>query len=148
MVYIGNVFTYIPDFMHKPNLDIDQLRELINKGKATDPLVFLESIMNGKDPRKLSSIYNLVREIDSFSDGVPSEADWREIVDHVSSNYYYHSVSLSDSIGASKTLSEYLFAKRKQIDMTGMGSAEGGMLVEELTEEEIEVFKEKFNEDF
>jgi hypothetical protein len=91
------------------------LRDLINKGEAKDPLVFLESIMNGQDPRRLSSIYELVNEIDSFSNGELSKSDWSEIVAHVCDRFKYHTVPLGDSLAASKTLAEYLHAKRKQV---------------------------------
>lgn len=131
---------------HKP-LSIEDLRGLINKGEAKDPLVFLESIMNGQDPRKLSSIYDLICEIDDFSGGEITSADWSEIVDHVSSRYKYQSVSLEQSMSASKTIAEYLHAKRKQIDIND-GQGESDASNDPLTAEEIELFKEKFNDEF
>jgi len=42
---------------YKP-ITIEDLRALIHKGEVKDPLVFLESIMSGQDPRRLSSIMN------------------------------------------------------------------------------------------
>jgi hypothetical protein len=134
--------------MQPKQLSIEDLRGLINKGEAKDPLIFLESVMNGHDPRELSSVYELVCEIDSFTDGELSKSDWSEIVNHVTSRYKYHTVPLSDSITASKTLAEYLHAKRKQVEING---GEGGTVdpaKQPLTAEEIELFKEKFNDDF
>ena len=129
-------------------LSISDLRDLIHTGEVKDPLVFLESVMSGQDPRRRSSIYELVMEIDSFTGGKLSSGDWAEIVDHVRDNYSYHSVPLGESINASKTLAEYLYAKRKQIDINdGTGSA-SSKAEEPLTAEEIELFKEKFNDDF
>jgi hypothetical protein len=132
---------------HKP-LSIDDLRELIHKGEAKDPLVFLESVMNGQDPRRLSSIYELILEIDSFTGGDISQGEWAEIVDHVSARYKYHTVPISESMSAAKTLAEYIHAKRKQVEIKGDGGAGGNAADAPLTEEEIELFKEKFNDDF
>lgn len=132
---------------HKP-LTVKDLRELIHEGEAKDPLIFLESVMNGQDPRRLSSIYELIVEIDSFSDGDISKNDWYDIVDLVTKNFKYHVVTLSESINASKTLAEYLHAKRKQVEVNGGNSASTSAADSPLTEEEIELFKEKFNDDF
>jgi hypothetical protein len=133
--------------MKKQPLHIEKLRDLIRKGDIVDPLVFLESVMTGQDPRKYSSIYNLVMEIDSFSGGDLSKGDWAEIVEHVTNHCRYKQVSLGESINASKTLAEYLHPKRKQVELTD-GSDNSGGSNSPLTEEEIELFKEKFNEDF
>jgi hypothetical protein len=134
--------------MHPKSLSIEDLRGLINKGEAKDPLIFLESVMNGHDPRRLSSIYELICEIDSFTNGELSKSDWSEIVDHVTSRYKYHTVPLSDSIAASKTLAEYLHAKRKQVEINGGQSGTADPNNHPLTSEEIELFKERFNDDF
>lgn len=129
-------------------LSIEDLRELINKGESKDPLVFLEAVMNGQDPRRLSSIYELIFEIDSFTNGDISKSDWSEIVDQVSSNYKYHAVSLTDSINASKTLAEYIHPKRKQVELNGTQGTTTDPAHHPLTTEEIELFKEKFNDEF
>lgn len=129
-------------------ISIDQLRDLIHKGEAKDPLVFLESVMNGQDPRKLSRVYELVCEIDEFnsSEDIP-RSDWNELVDLVMSEYRFQTVSLSESGSAARTLAEYLHAKRKQVEMSDR-STSNNPGDNPLTEEEIELFKEKFNEDF
>lgn len=133
--------------MSTKTLSIDQLRDLIHSGQAKDPLVFLESIMNGQDPRKINKLFELVSEIHAFSDGEPTKADWLELVDYVNTHLKYQIVSLADSVGAAKTLSEYLHPKRKQIDLGGGDGGIGGSATP-LTEEEIELFKEKFNDEF
>lgn len=127
-------------------LTIEEFRDLIHKGEAKDPLVFLESVMNGQDPRNLSSIYELVMEIDSFSDESISKGDWSEVVDHVCSRYKYLTVKLHDSISASKTLAEYIHPKRKQVEVKS--SSIISAREHPLTEEEIELFKERFNDEF
>lgn len=133
--------------MQPDKLSIEDLRELIHKGEVKDPLVFLESVMTGQDPRKLSSIYELICEIDSFTDGNITKSDWSEIVDAITANYKYHTVSLGESINASKTLAEYLYAKRKHIEIN-KNDATDDISDSPLTEEEIELFREKFNDDF
>ena len=132
---------------HQP-ISIEQLRDLINKGEVNDPLVFLESIMNGQDPRKLSRIYELVCEIDDFKQDQVSNEDWNELYDLVFNNYKYYTVSLADSIGASKTLAEYLHAKRKQVEVRGAEGSSGDPANNPLTEEEIILFRERFNDEF
>ena len=127
-------------------LTISQMRDLINSGEVKDPLVFLESIMNGQDPRKVSGIYKLILDINDFSDGDISREDWTEVVDYVISNFKYSTVSISESINAAKTLAEYLHPKRKQIEK--VDGASGTSVAGKLTEEEIELFKEKFNDEF
>lgn len=128
-------------------LNIEQLRDCINKGQAKDPLVFLEAIMNGQDPRRINRLFELVNEIHSFTDGEPTKADWLELVDFINTNLRYQTVSLAESITAARSLSEYLHPKRKQIDLGGEGAGVGGSSTP-LTEEEIELFKERFNDEF
>ena len=134
--------------MQNNPLTIDQLRHLINKGEAKDPLVFLEAIMNGQDPRRLSSVYELIMEIDSFTNGEITKGDWNELVDHVSTKFKYYPVSISESINAAKTLSEYLHAKRKHLEINGDINSKADPNSNPLTEEEIMLFKEKFNDEF
>tara|TARA_R110000851_G_scaffold96792_2_gene209920 strand:+ start:8651 stop:9055 length:405 start_codon:yes stop_codon:yes gene_type:complete len=129
-------------------LSIEDLRDLVHKGEIIDPLVFLESVMSGQDPRKLSSIYELISEIDNFTGGEISTGDWSEIVDHVSMRFKYRDVTMSESMNASKTLAEYLYAKRKQIEILDGDSSVSDIKANPLTEEEITLFKEKFNDEF
>ena len=133
--------------MSKRPITVEELRDLINKGEASDPLVFLEAVMNGQDPRRLSDIYKLVLEVEDFCDGKPSDEDWAEIVDLVINRYKYYTVSMNESAQAAKTLAEYLHAKRKNVEISG-GAGSGSVSGNPLTEEEIELFKEKFNDDF
>lgn len=133
--------------MSKTPLKIEELRDLIHKGEAKDPIVFLESVMNGQDPRAFSGVYNLIMEIDSFTNGDLEKSDWNELVDYAINHAKYQTVSLSESTNAAKTIAEYLHAKRKQIEKID-GSGEGDGSAEPLTEEDIELFKEKFNDEF
>ena len=49
-------------------ITIEDFRAFIHKGEASDPIVFLESIVTGQDPRRISKIYDLIMDIDEFSD--------------------------------------------------------------------------------
>ena len=133
--------------MARTPLKIEELRDLIHKGEAKDPLIFLEAVMNGQDPRKFSGIYKLILEIDSFTGGDITPADWSELIDYVINHAKYNPVSLGESTNAAKTLSEYLHAKRKQVEKIDVDLATNGSSTP-LTEEEIELFKEKFNDEF
>ncbi len=133
--------------MSQAPLKIDQLRDLIHKGEARDPLVFLEAVMNGQDPRQVSGIYKLILEIDSFTNGDLETTDWSEIVDYALNHAKYKPVSLIESTSAAKTLAEYLHAKRKQIEKLDGNAGDNASAVP-LTEEEIELFKETFNDEF
>ena len=134
--------------MGNKKLSISDLRDYIKTGEMTDPLVFLESIMTGQDPRCLSSIYELILEIQDFTNGDIGPGEWAEIVDLVQDRYKYKAVSLTESTSAAKTLTEYLHPKRKQIDI-GDANADGAYAGNHpLTEEEIDLFKERFNDEF
>jgi len=134
--------------MSQKPLTVEDLRGLINKGEAKDPLVFLESVMNGSDPREISRLYKLVTDIHDFSNGDPDSSDWAELIYIVLSDYKYRPVGLGESITAAKTMAEYLYAKRKQIDTNGGNNSGSDPGSNPLTEEEVELFKEKFNEWF
>ena len=129
-------------------LTVDELRKLIRQGEAADPLVFLEAVMNGQDPRKASELCELVSEIDGFSEGDIARHDWAEVVNFVTSNLQYQPVTLAESMTAGKTLAEYLHPKRKQVDISGTGAGAGVNAQSPLTAEEVELFREKFNEQF
>lgn len=134
--------------MPHTKLSIKELRDLINQGEAADPLVFLESVMNGQDPRRLSGLYNLIMDIYEFSGDDISPVEFREIVDYVQERHKYHPVSVNESMSAAKTLAEYLHPKRKQVEINGGMGGLADPSQSPLTEEEIELFKEKFNDDF
>lgn len=134
--------------MTQKPMTIEQFRELISNGEAKDPLVFLESIMNGQDPRKISKLWEMIEEINTFSDGAPSKEDWAEVIEYVDSHMRYCHVSLSESSHSAKVLAEYIYPKRKQVDLNTSEMGKGGIQGDPLTEEEIELFKERFNDEF
>jgi hypothetical protein len=131
----------------KHKISIKEMRKLISAGEGGDPLVFLESVMSGQDIRKTSELFDLVEDIQQLTEGQPDKEDWSELYQFVNNNVKFKSPTISESLAAAKTLSEYLYPKRKQIDITG-GTGAGNGDTEPLSIEEIELFKEKWNEEF
>lgn len=126
----------------------EEYRELIDKGEFNDPLVFLDALISGRDPRQLSKIYELVTEIEEFSGGdPPSKEDWCEIVDLVKSVYKYKEVPLAASQKAASDAAQYLHPKRKQVEVLG-DDTKFDLESNPLTEDEIKLFKEKFNANY
>lgn len=128
-------------------LNTSGLKKIIKSDDFEDPLVFLEAVANGYDPRKTSKIYDLVNEINDFAGGAPNPQEWAEVVEHVNKYHQKENVKLSESINASKILAEYLHAKRKHIE-TVDGNASVAAHNDPLTAEEIEIFREVFNDEF
>lgn len=128
------------------SLNIEEFRELIHKGEASDPLVFLESVMNGQDPRRYSEVYQLALDIDDFSGGCPDPDEWAEMFDKIRMLCKYKPVSISESTAAAKTIAEYLHAKRKQVE-TKTTTGEQGQPVK-LTDDEIRAFLKIYEDEF
>lgn len=126
---------------------IEEIKELIHDGKCVDPLLFLESLVNGRDLRELSKIYLLIRDIEELAEGQPTKEEWSDVVDLVMTSYRYAEVPLKQSIDAAKTLAEYLHPKHER-KQSGINSGENEQHVTKLTEEEIILFKERFNDEF
>lgn len=127
-------------------LSIEQLRELIHDGEASDPLIFLESVMNGQDPRRLSDIYKLALDIEEFSDGVPSPDEWFELFEQIRLACKYKTVSLAESTSAAKTVAEYLHAKRKSLEIADGNKDQAE--VPDLTKDQIIRFLTIYEREF
>ena len=146
-VYIDRISINANRFIMSDDLlSIDEMRQLIKDGEASDPLVFLECVMNGQNPTRYSGLYELLLEIDSFTGGDISKEDWLEIMAHAEKYCKYHIVSIGESLSAAKSLAEYIHPKKKEIDIKG--EINGVEHVNELTEEEIRLFKDRFNDEF
>jgi len=118
-----------------------------NLNDVKSPLEFLTSVMNGRDPRSLSTLYELAVTINELSEGKPTATDWSEIYELIVGTCKYREVDLRESINASKTLSEYSHAKYKPVDKSDH-LLTGNWVNEALTENEIALFKEKFNSEY
>lgn len=130
-------------------ITIEELRGFIEAGESPDPLLFLEAIMNGQDPRNISEVYDLVCEIDDWGNDEISYSDWCEVVECIRKNYKYHKVSISESHSAAVSLASYLHPKQKQVELSG-GVSAGHIKISDypLLDEDIERFKEIFNDEF
>ena len=131
--------------MAKP-LTIDQLRSLINSGNASDPLVFLESVMNGQDPRRLSKVYQLASDIEDFSEGQPTEYEWGELFQAIRDICKFNTVSLSESTAAAKTVAEYLHAKRKNVSIhtDDIGNSKVTLLEDDEIRRFLNIYEDEF----
>jgi len=130
------------------NITIEQYKKAMNEGRLSNPLLFLESVSQGADTRRVSRVYKLVCEIEEFEGETISQSSWEELRKLIHEEFEFGIVSLSESITAAKTLAEYLYPKRKQVDISNNDSTTRSGSSINLTEEEIELFKEKFNEYF
>lgn len=130
-----------------PTISIKELRERISTSECVDPLIFLESIVSGQDPRVVSQLFDLVEEIQEFTGGSPDKADWKQLYTFVNEEIKYRSPTISESLSAAKALSEYLHPKRKQVEITG-NTAGGIGKVEPLTIEDIKLFRERWDEEY
>ena len=121
------------------------------EGNKLSPLQFLEAIQSGQDPRRLSRIYEMVRDIQDFNDGPPDEEEWFELLKVVEESYKFKPVSLDQSVSAAKTLAEYRHKKMKADELGSKAAnddAEFSYLKEPLTEAELVEFYEVFGEEF
>lgn len=126
----------------------EQISALCEKLKVPEPINFLTRIMAGQDPRCMSEVLELALELEEkYPVGqIPDDWDYRELIELIKSRYTFKPVTIKESQDAAKQVLEYTHPKRKQIDHSGnIGNAPD---VTSLTEEEVELFKAKFDELF
>lgn len=120
----------------------------LNQTTHDDPLIFLEKIMSGFDPRKYSGLIELVNSIDEFfGDGDIPNKEWKELCNLVRTDYKHAIVCSKDSLRAATTLAEYKHSKRKSLEINGNLSSNDPNN-SSLTEKEIKLFREKFNDEY
>ncbi len=111
--------------------------------------MFLAELMSGQDPRpgQTSRLYELVKR--NRNDDTPSPEDWGEIVEIVTSDDRFKRdfVPAEVSFQAATKLMDFLYAKRKAVEISGHLSASVAV-TEPLTVEEIERFEETFFAEF
>jgi hypothetical protein len=105
--------------------------------------------MAGQDPRpgNSSELWDLVAS--SQTKERPSAATWARIVEIVLGDDRYRRdfVDSTASIKAAEKLMDFLFAKRKAVEVTGHLTASVAV-TQPLTVEEIEKFEERFCDEF
>jgi len=116
---------------------------------APDPGRFLAELMAGQDPRpgQTSRLYQLVKR--GRNEETPEPEDWAEIVEIVTSDdrFMRDFVPADVSFQAATKLMDFLYAKRKAVEISGHLSASVAV-TEPLTVEEIERFEETFFSEF
>jgi hypothetical protein len=130
-------------------LEPADLRIAIESKNLDDPLVFLNSIMQGHDPRALSQTYQKVLELEqvqNFEEHDPVDL-CQELIELIKQDLKFEPVGVRDSINAGKILSEYVHAKRKSVEITE-GTSQTNTALVPLSEAEIQEFKEIFNDEF
>lgn len=121
------------------------ISELCKELEVPSPIEFLTQIMAGHDPRRVSDVFTLVQTFEEKygKDKCPDDWDYAELVYLIKHRYQHFPVTLGESHQAAKQIMEYTHAKKKQIDHSGHILDSGA--VKSLTEEEVELFLEKFN---
>lgn len=127
---------------------LSSFRDDIKAGNIPDPLDYLSAVMQGSDPRATSGLYALATELDSFCGGNPSKADWSELMEYITLHHQNRPVNFNDSMAATKVLAEYVHPKRRQTDISIEAVTHVSPKDVPLTEEDIALFKEKFNAEF
>ncbi|NIV93754.1 hypothetical protein GWN42_13395 [candidate division KSB1 bacterium] len=105
--------------------------------------------MSGQDPRpgQVSRLYQLIKR--NRNSQTPDPDDWAELVELVLSDDRFKRDFLPAdvSIAAATKLMDFLYAKRKAVEISGHLSASVAV-TQPLTVEEIEEFNEKFCAEF
>lgn len=131
-------------------LTIEKYRKAVAAGTLKDPLIFLDGIMNGSDLTEVSEIYEFVGDICAFNEeGMPTDAEWKKVVTLIRERMRYDVVKVSDRLRAAERLAEYIHPKLKT-EESGASKVqkEGGGEFTPITEEEIVMLREKFNESY
>ena len=125
------------------------LGEYCDDTGTPDPGRFLAEIMGGQDPRpgSTSKLWELINKF--RNEDIPDEYTWGEIKSLVLSDdrYRRNFVDIDQSIKAAERLAEYMYAKRKAVEVSGHISASVAV-TRPLTIEEIELFEEHFCGEF
>lgn len=124
----------------------DNVKTICSELSVPEPIEFLTQVMAGHDPRQLSDIYQMVLKIEEEhgEHKLPDEWDYVELVYKIKERYQFFPVQLSESHTAAKQIMEYTHAKKKQVEHGG--HILDSNAVQPLTEDEIEIFLEKFDE--
>jgi len=101
--------------------------------------------MCGEDLHNKSKLYELALQVDS--DEGPDVEQWEEIQRLILRHFRYDTVKVADSLRAAERLAEYIHPKVKT-EEGGASSRKGAGEVKPLTDDEIERFREKWNDDY
>lgn len=116
-----------------------------------EPHLFMCEIMAGHDPRgnrgMLAQNIDLMEENEDL-DGLPTIEQWQKLKTLVRTDPVLcgELVTLTDSIQATKEVLAYMYPKKKAIEVTG--DMEHLVKVVPLTREEVDIFENRFNDEF
>lgn len=97
----------------------EQINKICEKENSPTPLEFLTSVMNGKDPRRVSTVYKHLLDLEDLNgDEPPDQYEWLELVELIKNEYRFSIVEIGKSQDAAKQLMEYTHPKRKAIEKT------------------------------
>lgn len=122
-------------------LKIEQYRRAVSAGQLKDPLIFLDGLMNGDDLTEKSRLYEYVSNLEDL----PNGDEWDDILRLIRAHLQFDAVKISDRLRAAERLAEYVHPKIKTEEKSTTVENTGGSF-EPLSEEEITLFREKFNE--
>ena len=127
---------------------IEQRIEMMCEESGTvTPIVFLKTVMDGKDPRKNSNIYKHLLHIENlYGVDTPPPAgsyEWAEMVDMIKMEYQGAPVTLQESSAAVKQLAEYMHSKKRNIQIKSDVNITNEVTT--LTKAEVILFDKKFN---
>lgn len=136
--------------LHKLMEDVERVSK---RQGSPSPGEFLATVMSGQDPRPMDSpLYELVRKIAlrefTGGDPHPSEEEWTTIQTMVLDSDLYKAsrVPIEQSLTAAQKLMEYLHAKMKAVEVSG--GLDVKVEVKPLTGDELDAFKERFDDEF
>jgi len=144
----------------KQKTQLEQLAKLVEEVDdvcletgTPSPGAFLATVMAGEDPRPVESeLFKLVKRIAyrdlMGGDPFPSKEEWLELVSIVlgSDAYVKTPLDASMSVRAAEKLMDFLHAKMKAVELSG--ATTHLVKVEPLTAEEVDLFRERFNDEF
>ncbi len=121
-----------------------RLLEVCDEHKLLDPTTLLIGLTNGKDLRKTSLAYEwvLAFEEEHGDTEVPTDLEFELLKEIIKEEGRNAPVTLDQSIVAQKTLLEYVYPKRKSVDVTQNSASN---TVTPLRPSEIRRFERKFN---
>lgn len=128
---------------------VSEISEFCDSEGVANPARFLAEVMAGKDPRnRVSRLWEIVTRAENENRRF-TDAESEEIRGLVLSNDAYRGelVSLTESIKAAEKLCEYLYAKKKALEVSGHMTATVAV-TEPLSVDEIKQLNEIFLTDF
>lgn len=96
-----------------------EVQELCEQHDISTPVETLTKIMGGIDPRRVSLVYLKILALEEeYGDEPPDPFDWLDLVELIKKEYRGSIVEIGKSQDAAKQLMEYMYNKRKSVEVT------------------------------